>query len=68
MRRYGLVSGFVFAIVALAQLTRALLGWPVRVDGFFIPVWVSFVAFLITAALSVWGIRSAGAYFSTHEP
>ena len=67
MRRYGLVSGFVFAILALAQLTRALLGWPVRVDGFFIPVWVSFVAFLITAGLSVWGIRAAGANFSIDE-
>jgi hypothetical protein len=67
MRYYELVSGFVFAIVALAQLTRALLGWPVRVDGFFIPVWVSFVAFLITGGLSVWGIRSAGAYFSIDE-
>lgn len=64
MRSYGLVSGFVFAIIALAQLTRALLGWPARVDGFFIPIWVSGVAFVITAGLSVWGIRSAGAYSS----
>jgi len=67
MRSYGLVSGFVFAIVALAQLTRALLGWPVRVDGFFVPIWVSFVAFLITGGLSVWGIRAAGAYSSINE-
>ena len=67
MRRYGLVSGFVFAIVALAQLTRALLGWPVRVDGFFVPIWVSVVAFIIMTSLSVWGIRSAGAYFSIDE-
>jgi hypothetical protein len=67
MRSYGLVSGFVFAIVALAQLTRALLGWPVRVDGFFVPIWVSVVAFVITASLSVWGIRAAGTYFSIDE-
>ena len=67
MRSYGLVSGFVFAIVALAQLTRALLGWPVRVDGFFIPIWVSVIAFFITAGLSVWGIRAAGAYFSIED-
>lgn len=67
MRSYELVSGFVFAIVALAQLTRVLLGWPVRVDGFFIPIWVSVVAFVITATLSVWGIRAARAYFSIDE-
>jgi hypothetical protein len=37
------------------------------VDGFFVPIWVSFVAFLITAGLSVWGIRAARAYFSIDE-
>jgi hypothetical protein len=67
MRSYGLVSGFVFAIVALAQLTRALLGWPVRVDGFFVPIWVSVLACVITGSLSVWGIRAAGAHFSIDE-
>ena len=61
MRRYELVSGIFFSILALAQLTRALLGWPVRVDGFSVPVWVSGVAFIIAAGFAVWGFRSAGA-------
>ncbi len=64
MRRYEFVSGFVFSIIALAQLTRALLGWPVRVDGFAVPIWVSGVAFFIAASFAVWGFRSAGARFS----
>ena len=68
MRSYGLVSGFFFSILALAQLMRALLGWPVRVDGFFVPVWVSGVAFFLAAGFAVWGFRSAGAYFSIDEP
>jgi hypothetical protein len=64
MRRYELVSGVLFSIIALAQLTRALLGWPVQVDGFNVPVWFSGVAFLITASLAVWAFRSAGRQFS----
>ena len=60
MRRYELVSGIVFSIIALAQLTRTLLGWPVQVDGFSAPIWLSGVAFLITGSLAVWAFRSAG--------
>ena len=64
MRRYELVSGVLFSIIALAQLTRTLLGWPVQVDGFNVPVWFSGVAFLITASLAVWAFRSGGRQLS----
>ena len=65
MRRYELVSGIVFSIIALAQLTRTLLGWPVQVDLFTVPVWASGIAFLITGSLAVWAFRSAGRRPST---
>jgi hypothetical protein len=64
MRRYELVSGVLFSVIALAQLTRTLLGWPVQVDGFNVPVWFSGVAFVITAGLAVWAFRSAGRQLS----
>lgn len=60
MRRYELVSGILFSIIALAQLTRTLLAWPVLVDGFNVPVWASGVAFLVTGVLAIWAFRSAG--------
>ena len=60
MHRYHLVSGIVFSILALVQLTRTLLGWPVQVDGVNVPVWPSGVAFLIMGSLAVWAFRSAG--------
>lgn len=60
MRRYELVSGILFTILAVAQLTRTLLGWPVQVAGFNVPVWISGVAFLITGGLALWAFRSAG--------
>jgi hypothetical protein len=60
MRRYELVSGIFLSIIALAQLTRTLLGWPVQVDGYNVPVWMSGVAFLIAGGLAVWAFRSGG--------
>lgn len=60
MRRYELVSGILFTIIALAQLTRTVLGWPVQVDGFSVPVWASGIAFLVTAFLALWAFRSSG--------
>lgn len=59
MRRYELVSGILFTLISLAQLTRTLLGWPAQVNGVDIPVWWSGVAFLVTGTLAVWAFRSA---------
>ena len=60
MRRYHVVSGTIFAILALVQLARTVLAVPVLVDGFAVPVWLSGVACLITGSLAVWAFRSAG--------
>ncbi len=43
----------VFALVALAQLLRVVLGWDVTVNGFLIPIWVSAAVCLISATLAV---------------
>jgi len=59
MARYELVSGTLFALIALAQLSRAILGLPAQVGTMSIPVWFSLVAFAVTAMLAVWAFRSA---------
>jgi len=59
VRRYEHVSGTIFALVAVAQLTRALLGLPVQIGGFAIPIWCSFVAFLFTGGLALWALRAS---------
>jgi hypothetical protein len=61
MHRYELVSAVLFSIIALAQLTRTVLGWPVQVDGFSVPIWVSGIAFIVAASFAIWGLRSARA-------
>lgn len=38
MRGYILVSGLAFAAITALQLARLLLGWPVTVAGFAVPL------------------------------
>ena len=59
MRRYEMTSGALFTVIALAQLTRVLMGLPAQVGSVSIPIWVSVIAFLVTGSLAVWAFSSA---------
>ena len=59
MRRYELVSGAFFSLLALVQLTRAVLGWPIQVAAVTVPVWASVVAGLVAGSFAVWAFRSS---------
>ncbi|HEY2376008.1 MAG TPA: hypothetical protein VGH98_08550 [Gemmatimonadaceae bacterium] len=59
MRRYEKVSGAFFCLLAIIQLTRLVLGWPVQVASVSVPLWASAIALVITAALATWGFRTA---------
>ena len=53
MRPFATVAVLVFALVALLQLLRVVLGWEVTVNGSVIPIWASVIACVATATLSV---------------
>lgn len=59
MRRYAQVSGVFFSLMAIGQLARFLLGWPIQVASVNVPLWTSGVAVLITATLAAWAFRTA---------
>jgi hypothetical protein len=59
MRRYAQVSGVFFSLMAIGQLVRLLLRWPVQVASASVPLWASAVAVLITATLAAWAFRTA---------
>jgi hypothetical protein len=59
MRRYAQVSGALFGLISLAQLTRSILGLPAQVGGMAIPIWFSLAAFLVTGSLAVWAFQSS---------
>ena len=60
MRRYEMVSGIIFTVMAIVQLLRTVLGWPVQIDLFTVPVWFSAIAFLVMGSMAIWAFRSGG--------
>ena len=53
---YSLLSAFIFTLVAVLQLVRALKGWPVTVGTTPIPLWASWVACVVAAILPGLGL------------
>jgi len=54
---YFLISGVIFAIVALAHLLRVTQGWDIIVAGKVIPMWISWAGLVITAILAYFGLQ-----------
>ena len=59
MRRYELVSGAFFSLLAIVQLTRVVMGWPIQVAAVTVPVWASVLACLVAGSLAVWAFRAS---------
>ncbi len=56
-RKYCVVSGVIFSLVALAHLLRIVYGMPVQVDDFAVPMSVSWMGLFVTAGLAFWAFR-----------
>lgn len=52
-RIFSMIASVVFALLAILQLLRFVLGWTVLVNGFSMPLWASAVAFVMATALSI---------------
>ena len=57
-RRYTVVSGLIFGIIAVLQLARALMQVPVHVGAFDVPVLASWIAALVAGGLCLWAFHS----------
>ena len=57
--RYAFVSGTIFGIVALIQLIRSIEEWSVQIGPFAVPLWFSWIAFVVAGGLCVWAFRSS---------
>jgi hypothetical protein len=56
---YALLAALIFMLVAVVQLIRAVAGWPVTIRSVSIPVWASWVAFVVAAALAWLGFTAS---------
>jgi hypothetical protein len=52
MQPVTMIAVAFLALIALVQLTRFLLGWPLTIDGVAVPVWLSGIAAVIVGGLS----------------
>jgi len=59
--KYAMLAAALFAIISALQLVRALAGWPITVGSTMIPVWVSWIAFIVAGALAWIGFMAARA-------
>jgi hypothetical protein len=55
---YRVVSGAGFGIIAVLQITRAILQVPIRIGSFEVPIYASWVAAAVTGGLCIWAFRS----------
>lgn len=53
MKPVSTFAAVLLALVALLQLLRFILAWPVSVNGVAIPVWASGLAVVVFGGLSV---------------
>ena len=56
MKPFTAITVVLLALIAVVQMLRFVLGWEVTVNGLIVPIWLSGIAFVITAglALMVW--------------
>lgn len=63
-KKYCLVSGTLFTLVAVAHLLRIIYGMSVLVDAYEVPMLVSWIGFALPAVLATWAFalsRGSGA-------
>lgn len=53
MRPVATVAAILFALIALLQLLRLMLGWDIMVNGTHIPLWASGLAFTLAAVIAI---------------
>ena len=50
------LAGVIFLLGALAHLLRSVMNWPVIVGGWTVPMWLSWIIFLVAGALGFLGL------------
>lgn len=59
MRAYLVVSGSVFGIVALVHILRLAERWLIQIEGWTVPVWLSWLGLAVAGGLCIWAFRLA---------
>ena len=60
-KSYSLLAAVIFTIVAILQLARAIMGLHLSVGSHTIPIWGSWIAFVVAGVLAWLGFSAARA-------
>jgi hypothetical protein len=58
---YSRLAGAIFGLVAILQLVRALAGWPITIGDTTIPLWASWIAWVVATGLAWLGFSASRA-------
>jgi len=58
-KTYFIISGLIFAIIALLHLSRILSNWNFEFGSYSFPMWASYIPVIFLGVLSVLGFRFA---------
>ena len=58
-KTFFVLAGVIFAMVALLHLLRIFMGWPVLIGSWMAPMWLSWIALVVAAGLSYFGLGLA---------
>ncbi len=58
IRTFCTLAAAIFALIALLQLIRIVMGWSVTLNGVDVPFWASWIAVTVAGALSFVGFRA----------
>ena len=56
-KTFALVAGVIFAVVALFHLVRIFMEWTIVIGNWSVPMWVSWIAFVVAGGLALLGLR-----------
>jgi hypothetical protein len=57
---FSLVAGMIFLLVAVMHVLRLALKWDVVLNGWPVPMWVSWLALVIAGFLALEGLKLGG--------
>jgi len=56
-KTFALIAGIIFAIVALVHVARLAQGWGIVIDGWAVPMWVSWIGLIVPGILGFFGLK-----------
>jgi len=59
IKTFCTLAATIFALIALLQLIRIVMGWSVTLNGVDVPLWASWIAVIVAGVLSFVGFRAA---------